>query len=122
MPTLKLKKGEIRVPKSLVIRMADRMHRLGSATMRENYIARAQKRLEAGHRGKNDAAISKAAQRGSAFLRPSGRARAGRRPKASGSTEGRTLGYSSIMIAGLLIAAAGQVAVAVPVSTPPMLR
>lgn len=57
MPTLKLKKGEIKVPKSLVIRMADRMHRLGNATRRENYVARARKRLEAGHPGKNDAAV-----------------------------------------------------------------
>jgi len=61
MPTLKLKKGEIKVPKSLVIRMADRMHRLGSATMRERYIARARKRLEGGHPGKNDAATVLAA-------------------------------------------------------------
>jgi len=61
MPTLKLKKGEIKVPKSLVIRMADRMHRLGSATMRESYIARARKRLEAGHPGKNYAAVVLAA-------------------------------------------------------------
>ena len=53
MPTLKLKKGEIKVPKSLVIRMADRMHKLGSATRRENYVARARKRLEAGYPGKN---------------------------------------------------------------------
>jgi hypothetical protein len=29
MPTLKLKKGEIKVPMTLVIRMADRMHKLG---------------------------------------------------------------------------------------------
>ena len=49
MPTLKLKKAEIKVPKSLVIRMADRMHRFGNTARRENYVARAQKRLEAGH-------------------------------------------------------------------------
>jgi hypothetical protein len=61
MPTLKLKKGEINVPKSLVIRIADRMHKLGNATRRENYIARARKRLEAGHPGKNDAAVVLAA-------------------------------------------------------------
>ena len=60
MPTLKLKKGEIKVPGRLVIRMADRMHRLG-ATQRENYIARGRKRLEAGHPGKNDAAVVLAA-------------------------------------------------------------
>jgi len=38
-----------------------RMHRLGSATMRERYIARARKRLDGGHPGKNDAAIVLAA-------------------------------------------------------------
>jgi len=56
MPTLKLKKGKIKVPKSLVIRMADRMHKLGNATRRENYIARARKHLERGRLRKNDAA------------------------------------------------------------------
>ena len=61
MATLKLKKGEIKVPELLVIRMADRLHRLGNATRRENYIARARKRPEAGHRGKNDAAVVLAA-------------------------------------------------------------
>jgi hypothetical protein len=61
MPTLKLKKGEIKVPKSLVIRMADRMYKLGNAMRRENYVARARKRLEAGHPGKNDAAVVLAA-------------------------------------------------------------
>ncbi len=61
MPTLKLKKGEIKVPKRLVIRMADRMQRLGSATRRETYVARARKRLDAGHPGKNDAAVVLAA-------------------------------------------------------------
>jgi len=61
MPTLKLKKGGIKVPKCLVIRMADRMQRLGSVTRRENYVARARKRLDAGHPGKNDAAVVLAA-------------------------------------------------------------
>jgi hypothetical protein len=61
MPTLKLKKGEIKVPAALVARMTDRMHKLGNATWRENYVARARKRLEAGHPGKNDAAIVLAA-------------------------------------------------------------
>jgi hypothetical protein len=44
----------------LVVRMADRMHKLGP-TMRENMITRARKRLDAGHGGKNDAAIVQAA-------------------------------------------------------------
>jgi hypothetical protein len=61
MPIVKFtKKGEIKVPRSLVIRMADRLRRLG-ATWRENYIARARKRLEAGQPGKNDAAVVLAA-------------------------------------------------------------
>jgi hypothetical protein len=50
----------MKVPMTLVTRMADRMHKL-SATQRENYIARARKRLEAGHSHKNDAAIVLAA-------------------------------------------------------------
>ena len=61
MPTLKTKKGEIKVPTALVIRMADRLHRLGNAARREHYVARARKRLEAGHTGRNDAAVVLAA-------------------------------------------------------------
>ena len=61
MPTLKFKKGEIKVPMTLVIRMADRMHKLGKPMRRENYIARARKHLEAGNSGKNDAAVVLAA-------------------------------------------------------------
>ena len=61
MPTLKLKKGEIKVPTTLVTRMARRMHKAGNETWRQNYIARARKRLEAGHPGKNDAAVVLAA-------------------------------------------------------------
>ena len=61
MPTLKTKKAEMKVPMSLVVRMADRLHRLGNATRRESYVARARKRLEAGHPGKNDAAVVLAA-------------------------------------------------------------
>ena len=54
------KKGEVQVLAALVVRMADRMHKL-NPTMRENVVARARKRLEAGHGGKNDAAIVRAA-------------------------------------------------------------
>ena len=61
MPTLKLTKGEIKVPMTLVTRMAHRMHKLGNETWRQNYIAMARKRLEAGHPGKNDAAVVLAA-------------------------------------------------------------
>ena len=56
----KSKKSEVKVPIALVVRMADRMHKL-SPTMRENMVARARKRLDAGHGGKNDAAIVRAA-------------------------------------------------------------
>jgi hypothetical protein len=63
MPTLTLKKGEIKVPANLVIRMADRMHKLGSAEQREARVARARERLEAGHLHRNDAAIVLAAGR-----------------------------------------------------------
>lgn len=61
MPTLKAKNGEIKVPSSLVIRIADRLHKLGNETRRQNYIARARKRLDAGYGGKNDAAVILAA-------------------------------------------------------------
>jgi hypothetical protein len=61
MPTLKIKNSEMKVSTSLVLRMADRMHRLGSTTRREGYVARARQRIEAGHFHKNDAAIVLAA-------------------------------------------------------------
>ena len=60
MPKAKAKKGEIKVSSALVVRMADRMQKL-NATMRENMIARARKRIEAGHGGKNDAALVRVA-------------------------------------------------------------
>ncbi len=61
MPTLKTKDGEIEVSAALVVRMADRIHRLAGAGRRENYVAKARKRLEAGHPRKADAAIVLAA-------------------------------------------------------------
>ena len=61
MPTLKTKRGEIKVPSSLVIRMGVRMHKLGNETRRQNFVARARKRIEAGHGGTNDAAVVLAA-------------------------------------------------------------
>ena len=56
----KAKKGESKVSVALVVRMADRMFKLGP-TMRENMAARARKRIDAGYGGKNDAAIVRAA-------------------------------------------------------------
>lgn len=55
----KANKGDIKVSTALVVRMADRMFKLGP-TMRENMVARARKRIDAGHGGKNDAAIVRA--------------------------------------------------------------
>jgi hypothetical protein len=60
MPKLKLKDTEIKVSRSLVVRMADRIWKLGKAR-REGYVARAKKRLEAGGKGRNDAAAVLAA-------------------------------------------------------------
>jgi len=61
MPTLKIKNSEMRVATRLVIRLAERMHKLGSDARRESYVARARQRLEARHSYKNDAAIVLAA-------------------------------------------------------------
>jgi len=55
MPTLKVTDTEFKVPTVLVVRMADRMWKLGKSR-REGYVARAKKRLEAGGKGRNDAA------------------------------------------------------------------
>jgi len=55
MPTLTLKDTEIKVPTALVVRMADRLHRLGMAR-RKGYIERARTRLDAGGKHRNDAA------------------------------------------------------------------
>jgi len=60
MPMLKLKDAAIKVLRALVVRMADRMWKLGKAR-REGYVARARKRLEAGGKGRNDAAAVLAA-------------------------------------------------------------
>jgi hypothetical protein len=60
MPTLKLKNAEIKVPRALVVRMADRIWKLGKPR-REDYVAPAKKRLDAGGKGGNDAAAVLAA-------------------------------------------------------------
>ena len=60
MPTLKLKNAEIKVPRALVVRMADRIWKLGKGR-HEGYVAGARRRLEAGGKGSNDAAAVLAA-------------------------------------------------------------
>jgi hypothetical protein len=57
MATLKIDNDEVRVSDALVIRMADRLWRLGSAARRAAYAERARKRLAAGRRGKSDVAV-----------------------------------------------------------------
>ena len=56
MPTLKIDDEEIRVSRALVIRVAERMWKLGSDPRRAAFTERARARLQAGHRGKNDVA------------------------------------------------------------------
>jgi hypothetical protein len=57
MPTLKTKHGEIEVSAERVARLADRMFRISGDGRRENYAAKARKRLEAGPARKDDVAI-----------------------------------------------------------------
>jgi hypothetical protein len=57
MATLKIDSDEIRVSDSLVIRMAERMWKLGTEVRRAAYAERARKRVTAGRRGKNDVAV-----------------------------------------------------------------
>jgi len=59
-PKVKGNKPSTEVSAALVVHMAERMHML-NPTMRENMVARARKRIEAGHGGKNDAAIVRVA-------------------------------------------------------------
>jgi hypothetical protein len=56
MATLKIDDEEVRVSNALVIRMAERMGRLGSDQRRTAFAERARKRVSAGQRGKNDIA------------------------------------------------------------------
>jgi len=61
MPTLKIDDGEeITVPTRLIVRMADRLHRLG-AVRREAYVEKVRRRLAAGGASRNDAALILAA-------------------------------------------------------------
>jgi hypothetical protein len=56
MPTLKTKDGEIRVSVANVARMADRMYRLGGKARRDNYVAKARRRLAGGPGRRSDVA------------------------------------------------------------------
>ena len=61
MPTLTTDSGEeITVPVRLIVRMADRLHRLGPAR-REAYVEKRRRRLAAGGGSRNDAALILAA-------------------------------------------------------------
>jgi hypothetical protein len=57
MAGLKLKGEEIHVSDALVVRMAERLWKLGTDERRANCAERARKRLEAGQRRKNDIAV-----------------------------------------------------------------
>jgi hypothetical protein len=57
MATLKIEDEEVRVPDALVIRIAERMWKLGSDARRAAHAERARKRLKGGGRGKNDIAV-----------------------------------------------------------------
>jgi hypothetical protein len=61
MPKFKAKDKEIQVSAERVARMAERLYKLGGAGRRDNYVAKALKRLEAGTGGKADAAVAIAA-------------------------------------------------------------
>ena len=61
MPTMKTKDGELEVSTARIVRMADRLHKLGGAGRRENYIKKARERLKAGPCRRSDAAIVLAA-------------------------------------------------------------
>ena len=66
MPKLVAKNGDIEVSVERVGRMADRMFRLQGQGRRDNYLAKAKARVEAGHGRKDDAAIVIAREGGSA--------------------------------------------------------
>ena len=61
MPTLKTKDGELEVPISMIAHAADRMFKLGSKARRDDYAAKAKKRLDAGPCRMSDAAVILAA-------------------------------------------------------------
>ena len=61
MPTLTVDGDEIEVPERLIVRMAARMHRLGSPARRKAYIGKAQRRLTTDRWSQNDVATVLAA-------------------------------------------------------------
>jgi hypothetical protein len=56
MATLKIDDEEVRVSDAVVVRMTERLWRLGSDSRRAAFAERARKRLSAGERGANDIA------------------------------------------------------------------
>ena len=57
MATLKIDKEEVRVSDAVVIRMTERMWKLGNDQRRAAFVERARKRINAGGRGRNDIAV-----------------------------------------------------------------
>ena len=57
MATLKIDKEEVRVSDAVVIRMTERMWKLGNDQRRAAFVERARKRINDGGRGKNDIAV-----------------------------------------------------------------
>jgi hypothetical protein len=56
MPTLKIDEEEVRVSNAVVVRITERLWRLGNDSRRAAFAERARKRLSAGKRGRNDVA------------------------------------------------------------------
>ena len=56
MATLKIDEEELRVSDAVVVRMTERLWRLGNDPRRAAFAERARKRLSAGQRGQNDIA------------------------------------------------------------------
>jgi len=56
MATLKIDEEEVHVSDATVLRMAERIWKLGNDQRRAAFVERARKRITAGQRGKNDVA------------------------------------------------------------------
>jgi uncharacterized protein YpuA (DUF1002 family) len=56
MATLRIDDEEVRVSDAVLIRIAERMWRLGNDPRRAAFVERARKRINSGERGKNDVA------------------------------------------------------------------
>ena len=57
MAILKIDKEEVRVSDAVVIRMTERLWKLGNDQRRAAFVERARKRINAGRRGRNDIAV-----------------------------------------------------------------